>query len=203
MQCNTLQRIVARLAEVGFVVLGPGGPEEAGAVAKQLGPLLKITEVRIGNGRTYLSSADRIPPHTDHPLARLILWYCHQDDSNGAGANILVDTRSVIRALPARLAAELAGVNLPCPDVHTLMPTRTYPLYDPERIQVFYAPWLCIDPRSEAMLSFEAEIAKTEHRHSVLLREGEALLIDNRRMLHWRDALPEDSQRWLTRYWIG
>lgn len=200
---NSLWGIGARLADAGFAVLRLRTAASAAALAQRLGSVLDVTEVRLGNGRTYLCSADSIPPHTDHPAARLILWYCHQADDSGAGANLLVDTRSVIEALPAPIAMEMASVELSCPGVQTLAPTGTHPLYRPKGKQVFYAPWLCMEPRSEALLAFEAELGKPEHRRQILLHEGEALLVDNRRMLHLRDALPAHSLRWLTRYWIG
>jgi hypothetical protein len=203
MEPDSFAEIDARLADAGFAVLRPGTAASAAALAQRLGPVLDVTEVRLGNSRTYLSSADGIPPHTDHPAARLILWYCQQADSSGAGANLLVDTRSAIKALPAEVAVEMADVELRCPDVQTLDPTGTHPLYRPEVKQVFYAAWLCAEPRSEALLAFDAEIGRPEHRRTILLQTGDALLIDNRRMLHLRDTLPADSPRWLTRYWIG
>src|SRR5205823_1004372 len=101
MEPHSLEGIEARLADVGFAVLRLGTAASAAALAQRLGPVLDVTEVRLGKGRTYLSSADSIPPHTDHPAAKLILWYCQQADGNGAGANLLVDTRGAIRALPA------------------------------------------------------------------------------------------------------
>jgi hypothetical protein len=200
---NSLAQIAACLDAAGFAVLGRRPAASAAALAQRLGPVLDVSEVRLSNGRTYLGSADSIPPHTDHPDARLILWYCEQDDGSGAGANLLVDTRSVIQALPAPTAAEMASVELRCPGLRTLAPTGTHPLYLPEGKRVFYAPWLCMEARSKALLAFEAEIDKQEHRRRILLQTGEALLIDNRRMLHLRDALPAHSPRWLTRYWIG
>lgn len=203
MACDGMSDIAVQLAKTGFAVLKPGTVTMAVAVTEQLGPVLDRTEVRVGNGSTYLSSAGGIPPHTDHPDARLILWFCHREDSSGAGANILVDTRSVILALPAQLTAELAGIDLHCPGLHTLAPTGTHALYNSKRQQIFYAPWLCMQPRPASIRAFEAELRKSRHQQRILLHAGEALLIDNRRMLHSRDALPGDSHRWLTRYWIG
>jgi len=203
MEPDSLAEINARLDDEGFAVLRLRSAAAAAELAERLGPVLDVTEVRLGTGRTYLSSADSIPAHTDHPAARLILWYCQRADSSGAGANLLVDTRSVIQALPAAIAEEMTDVELRCPDVHTLVPAEIHPLYRLKAKQVYYAPWLCVKPRSQALLAFEAEIRKAEHRRTILLRQGEALLIDNRRMLHQRDALPLNSARWLTRYWIG
>lgn len=203
MEPDSLVKISARLADTGFVVLRLGTAAAAAALAEQLGPVLDVTEVRLGSGRTYLSSADSVPAHTDHPAARLILWYCQRADASGAGANLLVDTRSVIQALPPSIVAELLSVELHCPGAHTLAPAGTHPLYRLPEKQIFYAPWLCMEPRSKQLIAFETESGKTEHQHKILLLRGEALLIDNWRMLHLRTVLPPNSPRWLIRYWIS
>jgi hypothetical protein len=203
MEPDSLAEINARLDEDGFVVLRLQTAAAAAALAERLGPVLDVTEVRLGTGRTYLSSADSIPPHTDHPAARLILWYCRRADDCEAGANVLIDTRSVIQALPCGVVEGMTGVELCCPGVHTLAPAGTHPLYRRQGKQVFYAPWLCMKPYSESLLAFQAEIGMVEHRRKILLKPSQGLLIDNRRMLHMRDALSMNSPRWLTRYWIG
>jgi hypothetical protein len=203
---NGLAAIEARLADVGFAVLRFDDATAAAALAHRLGPVLNVAEVRVSDPRFYVTSARSVPPHTDDPGARLILWYCRQDSGGDAGANQLVDTRSVIRALPANVVDQLAEIELNCPELGKPgLPgmTRTYPLYQPERRHIFYAPWLCMEPRSHALLAFEAEVLQPAHRRRVLLRPGDALLVDNWRMLHMRDELPEASPRWLSRYWIG
>jgi hypothetical protein len=207
MEPDDLAAVEARLADVGFAVLRFDAPAAAPALAHRLGPVVNVTEVRVTDPRFYVTSAQSIPPHTDDPGARLILWYCRQDDGSDAGANQLVDTRSVIRALPASVVEQLGEIELNCPEQGKPgLPgmARTHPLYQPERRHhIFYAPWLCMEPRSQALLAFEAEVLKPAHRRRVLLRPGDAVLVDNRRMLHMRDELPEASPRWLSRYWIG
>lgn len=203
MEPISLAEINARLADAGFAVLHLRTPAAAAALAERLGPVLDVTEVRLGTGRTYLSSADGIPAHTDHPATRLILWYCQHEDGSGVGASLLVDTRSVIQALPDWITAEMAGVELRCPGLHALAPLGTHPLYRHKERQVFYAPWLRMEPVHEALLAFEAEMGKVDHKRKILLKQGDALLIDNGRMLHSRAPLPDNSCRWLTRYWIG
>lgn len=203
MEPISVAAIGTRLAQAGFAVLKLRTAASAAALAQGLGQVLDTTEVRLGSGRTYLSSLGSIPAHTDHPAARLILWYCQHEDDSGAGANLLVDTRSVINALPLPMVEQMAVVELDCPEVYGLTPVGTHPLYRRESRQVFYAPWLCLGSRSEALAAFEAELGRPEHRRQVLLQPGDGLLVDNRRMLHLRDELPAGSRRWLTRYWIG
>jgi hypothetical protein len=203
MESDVLAQIRAQVANVGFAMFRTKGAAAAAALARRLGPVLDVTEVRLGDESTYLSSPGAIPPHTDHPAARQILWYCQRDDGNGAGANLLIDTKSVIQTLAPSIVEQIAQVHLRCPGVRSLAPTGTHRLYRPQGNQVFYAPWLCPKPSGDALAAFEREIKSPVHRRSVLLQAGEALLIDNRRMLHLRDELPATSPRWLTRYWIG
>jgi hypothetical protein len=206
MEPNDLAAIHARLADVGFAVLRFDAPAAAAALTHRLGPVVNVTEVRVTDPRFYVTSARSVPPHTDDPGVRLILWYCRQDDGSDAGANQLVDTRSVIRALPPSVVEQLGEIELSCPEQgRPGVPgmTRTHPLYQPDRRHMFYAPWLCTEPRSPALLAFEAEVLEPAHRRRVLLRPGDAVLVDNWRMLHMRDELPEASPRWLSRYWIG
>jgi hypothetical protein len=203
MEPDVLAQIRAQVADAGFATFRAESTTAAASLAQRLGPVLDVTEVRLGGGSTYLSSTGAIPPHTDHPAASQILWYCQRHNGNGAGANLLVDTRSVIQALPPAIVEQMAQVRLRCPGVRSLAPTEIHPLYLPQENQVFYAPWLCPQPPDDALAAFEREIKAPVHQRCVLLQAGDALLIDNRRMLHMRDELPAESSRWLTRYWIG
>jgi hypothetical protein len=195
--------MLAALDGNGFVALTMPSPDAAAELAQQLGSVLDVTQVRISDRPTYLASPECIPPHTDHPAARMILWYCNRNDGSGGGANLLIDSKSVIQNLPAAIAEQMAGVQMRCPDLHGIEPTGTHSLFNPATGDVFYAPWLCPAERCDALVLFEREILEAAHQRRVLLTTGDALLIDNSRMLHFRDAVPPNSIRWLTRYWIG
>lgn len=203
MESATVSEMLAALDTVGFAAFSLSSADAAAALARQLGTVLSITQVRISTKPTYLASPDRIPPHTDHPDVPLILWYCNSDDASGAGASHLVDAKSVIQSLPLGIVKQLKNVQLRCPDLRGIEPTGTHPLLRPEFGDVFYAPWLCFSTKCSALAQFEREISKPVHQRSVMLKAGDALLVDNRRVLHFRDAVPPNSQRWLTRYWIG
>jgi alpha-ketoglutarate-dependent taurine dioxygenase len=55
-------------------------------------------------------------------------------------------------------------------------------------------------PLGKALAAYERELRRGR---SVLLQAGDALLIDNRRMLRMCDELLAAVRRWLTRYWVG
>jgi alpha-ketoglutarate-dependent taurine dioxygenase len=73
---------------------------------------------------------------------------------------------------------------------------------------VFYVPWFVERPDDEAgrdRLGRFGRLVYEAHRTSRLeirLERGQCLFIDNRRMLHGRGALPEDSRRHLVRLYL-
>ena len=194
-----------RLQESGHCTVVVGTPDDAQALAENLGDIVLQTEVRLDPRReTYLCNPGSIPPHTDHPVAKYILWYCHEQDAL-EGSNEIVDARRVIQDLDPALQEELAGVRVPCPPLLGREPTATHALWEPRSESVFYAPWLVASmPRNEALNEFERSLQVCErHRASLRLRPGQELILDNHRMLHGRSELPRGSARWLTRFWLG
>ncbi len=144
------------------------------------------TQVRIASGRTYLTRPDAVPPHTDHPDARLILWFCNRGDRLGSGANRLIDARAAIEALPHGAQRELSQYRLACPERGGLEPKGYHAMFELDSRNVFYARWLCEDMPCAAVRMFEQMIESRKYQRTVHLQVGEALLVDNRRMLHCR-----------------
>ncbi|CAN0620191.1 putative TauD domain-containing protein [Burkholderia multivorans] len=199
-----LDLVINALDHDGFVTLRLSKRSEAVVLSKLLGEIMCETQVRIGSARTYLSKPDAIPPHTDHPDARFITWYCNKSDNSGAGAIRLVDAHAIIDSMPVALMHELSSLQIACPTLLGIEPAGTYPLYNMNARKVFYAPWLCDYFRStKALLEFEKRVGEAEQLQIPLMDIGDTLIVDNSRMLHFRDAIHADSQRWLTRYWIG
>jgi hypothetical protein len=167
--------------------------------------------VRIEKDRPSVYRSSALDFHTDSSRVDLIAWYCRAQDATD-GATLLVDTHD----LPAALAKdELAALA----EVRVLQPTRgadgleesvPAPLLTStdEAIGITYTPWLVEQPataRSKAALtSFEGYIAHKRQTAliSIKLEPGEALFINNRRMLHARNELPADSKRHLIRLYL-
>lgn len=193
-----------QLQDFGYCVVDVDGLEDAQALANGLGSIILRTEVRLDPCRqTYLCNPGPIPLHTDHPAAKYILWYCHEQDAL-AGSNELIDARSVIQELDPALQEDLTEVRVPCPPLFGFQPTVTHALWEPCSGSVFYAPWLLASMRSsKALDEFRRSLQPCEpHRANPKLEPRQALIVDNHRMLHGRSQLPEKSTRWLTRFWI-
>ncbi|MDK3025454.1 TauD/TfdA family dioxygenase [Cupriavidus taiwanensis] len=199
---GNLTPILHTVQKDGFASFPIGTVTATAALAGELGEIINETQVRIASGRTYLTRPDAVPPHTDHPDAKLILWFCNRSDRLGSGANRLIDARAAIEALPHGAQRELSQYRLACPERDGLEPKGYHAMFELDSRNVFYAPWLCEDMPCAALKMFEKMIEGRKYQRTIRLQVGEALLVDNRRMLHCRDAIDPDSPRWLTRFWI-
>lgn len=191
-----------QLEEIGFTIIRDGYPDP---LASGLGRVIHKTDVRLSDKGTYLSSPTAVPFHTDHPDARYILWHClHQDQDDGS--TLLVDGLKIIRSMPAKFRATLSELMILCPPLGTLIPDHIRPFYSPTEPRIFFAPWLIQKKTgiiSEALDAFVNELNCPKNIIAVRMNPGEALVIDNNRVLHGRDAIAPHSNRHLIRLWIG
>lgn len=198
----TVETALEAVRQRGFVTFAPGSFATAEDFASQLGEILLRTEVRLRPGvSTYLCNPGPIPPHTDHPDVRYILWYCRVPDVCG---NRLVDAKSVLESLSLPERSELETLRFRCPPLNGGAAFSDHALWDPVRQRVFFASWLVHEAKADLARKGEALfMAHNRHQFRVVLQQGEALLIDNHRILHFRDALEPSSSRWLSRLWIS
>jgi len=187
--------------------LGGDNGVDPQAFASSLGSIVDVTEVQVRqDGKTYLSGSSAIPLHTDHPTISKILWYCHSQDELD-GASILSDGWSAYSLLCRQHRLELRGLQLRCPRLTGLTPASLHPFVDEEAEKVFFAPWLLPnDISSFAKNALAAFISNLRNKAAgyteCRLAPGEALLIDNSRILHGRRSIDARSPRHLTRYWV-
>jgi hypothetical protein len=162
--------------------------------------------------RPGVYTAAALELHTDRPTAAMLGWYCVEPDVTG-GATQLVDTRPLLAEFSTDELAALGRVRVghaqPDPE------TREEVLYHAPLVarrggewEVFYVPWFVEPPEDEAarlMLERFQRLVEQERRRGLLeivLKRGQCLFVDNRRMLHGRGPLPEDSRRHLVRLYI-
>jgi hypothetical protein len=152
------------------------------------------------NARTYVSGHGAIPFHSDHPDVDFIEWHCERQDP-ADGATLLLDAQAIVLALPAAIRELLRRTLLPFAPLDGRALGALAPVLD-ER-GVFYAPWLePIGPASlDGLLAFREALLRQTAPIEIRLRAGEALVVDNRRMLHGRRAIAPDSPRRLERRW--
>lgn len=183
---------------------------EFSRLATELGTVVHRGPVHVHAGaRSYLARPAAIPMHTDHPTVCVIGWWCQrQDDADGA--SLLVDTRPLLEALRAEERASLVEVTLPCPPLDRLASnedTRRVPVVRTPSTgppQVYFAPWLRPEGHEAARRVYQLFRTATERAppRPIRLRPGDALFIDNRRILHGRDAVSPESRRFLERVWV-
>ncbi len=178
------------------------------ALAAELGEVVDDTWVRrVPGRRTYLTSPDAIPFHTDHPHADLIAWRCESQDGSD-GASLLIDGARVVEALDVDARHELEQLRLPAM-VRLGDPPEATPVLraSGQRVALFFAPWLeppGDDPAAqEALRRLRALIDREASRAlRFRLEPGQVLLVDNHRMLHGRASLLPSSERKLHRLWL-
>lgn len=178
-------------------VRGLGSYAAFRALASQLGRELLETRVTLNPAaRTYLASPAAVPLHMDHPEVSKIGWYCEaQDETDGACQ--FVDFRDLV---DADLAKALEEEKLRVPDLRGLAPIVPVPVPVAGGGRYFYAPWL-VERWSPALRELEQRIENAPRRWLRLL-PGDAVFVDNRRVLHGRDELDERSRRLLLRVWL-
>jgi alpha-ketoglutarate-dependent taurine dioxygenase len=198
------------LRERGFAVVRAVSSRELADLTSALGKVIGVSQVRLNPlVGSYLASPEPIPEHTDHPDAQYVAWMCQASDVAG-GENLLVDGRAVIEGLPMSVRKELSDTRLTCPELKSLAPIgasaagsqRLHPVWEEERRTLFFAPWLPRPPKNANTLERLARLIRSAPHVHILLAPGDALVVDNQRVLHAREALPCASRRWLTRYWI-
>lgn len=203
----TRDTIAPNLKNKGWVLIEDKlTPAEFDELASTLGRTMLETPVRLTReARTYLSSPKPLPAHTDHPSVEHIAWHClAQDDEDGA--SLLIDSKPILEAMGDQAEA-LSRVLLGCPPLKGLDPTGTWPLVtlSGSSRAVYYAPWqrpqVDDDETQAAYREFRSRVEATTP-HAVRLEPGQALMIDNRRILHARGALKPDSRRELRRLWL-
>lgn len=202
----------ARILEIvrteGFALVASPSDADFVALAGALGTIVDDTPVRVVPGkRTYLARPDPIPFHTDHPIADLVAWRCEAQDAR-CGASLIVDGRTVVGELDGNVCADLERLLLPAMVRLGDDPLPT-PILSGEKREprLFYAPWL--EPAGkplggrQALGVFRETLRRAEGRaRSIRLEPGQALVVDNRRMLHGRGPLLSDSARRLRRLWL-
>lgn len=179
-------------------------------LAADLGHIVaeEVIELRDG-GHAYVAKPGPVPLHTDQAQVEIIGWLCRRQDELD-GASVLLDSRSFLDAMDEASLRLLRRVRLACPPVAGGPPSMAVPVLRAtgRRDLFFCSPWL--DPvggeaEDRAVLrqlwsAIQAAAASSAIR--VRLAPGEALFIDNQRVMHGRDALPSNSHRRLHRAWV-
>lgn len=200
---NTLK---AKVLRTGFIHIKWGEYQNKQSLLNQFGEVIQQTEIKENPKSTRLLASNRpMGFHTDHHSAKYLAWFCNSQSSMG-GASLLIDSNQVLNVMSANALSQLQDVYVRTHQVF-YSDKLSLPLlsYDKSAPAVYYAKWLVNNPSDpkvhDALSQFENLLEVTEPI-KVMLSEGDILLIDNHRMLHGREGFPENSNRWLTRFWL-
>jgi hypothetical protein len=198
------------LREEGWALVAVGGYDAYGQLAEELGEVVGAERIALRPGaHAYVAQPGAVPLHTDQPEVALIGWWCEtQDDEDGA--SLLLDTWPVVASLPEAVRVRLRKIELVTPPLAGGPPTVRWPVLRPTARgeDVFCSPWLrsaSNDPADQEVLDdFRHRVSAYAKQavQVVRLRVGEALFVDNRRVLHGRRAIAPNSRRCLRRLWL-
>jgi hypothetical protein len=165
-------------------------------------------------GRPVVYAPIELGFHTDRPTVDVIGWYCVEQDAED-GAVLLIDTADLGEHFTAEEIAVLGRVELGYFQRNAQTgreEARRAPLVvsGPRGHLLYYAPWLVVQESAAGeaaplLARFAAYVERK--RETALLRirleRGEALFVDNRRLLHARGNLSPSSRRHIVRLYIA
>ena len=172
-------------------------------INEKIGVVKNISDIKLNSeSKLKFNKPEFLSPHTDSPLVNTVAWYCIRQDPE-VGSSILIDCKPLIEALPENILEVLRDTHIGFP-LYKRFKTGTYPVLKQGKVSddIYYTHWLLLDnyskKQTEALQALEASI--TDASPIVLrLEPGEALFVDNKRILHGRDEIPQDSPRYLYR----
>ncbi len=204
-QKNHLPLALMSLQKHGYVCLSGTTPDMLSDVIAHLGTVIMVTDVRPKPAAKSLVCSRRgLDLHTDHHRAAYVAWHCLRQCENG-GESLLCNARAVFDALDNKTQKVLSTIFL---FEHCIFtgdkPSRPLISLEHGEVNCYYSFWLIRDGLSatqwKALHTFRGAIKSREFE--IKLRQGDMLIVDNRRMLHGRKAINENQERFLKRYWI-
>lgn len=189
-----LAAIRSRVDADGFAVMPVGGPLVASAVADMLGKVRESRSISFIEGsQRFIHGNGPVPFHNEDPDISLLAWYCASPADRG-GETLLLDGKVLAQSLPQSLRRSLETTHCP----------HRNPLGRPvisTNGDWYYIPWSIPTNADQAALIALRESIDSITPFTILLKAGDLLIIDNRRMLHGRTAFFGET-RSLTRFLI-
>jgi alpha-ketoglutarate-dependent taurine dioxygenase len=200
-----IDAISSSLDRTGFWYSPPGGGPHLDALAAALGRVIERTQVRpTPTSRSLVCSKRRLGPHTDHYRADFIAWQCHRQADSG-GETFVVDPFPVLDRLPPHARDLVSNTRVYEHRIFEDDPESRPIVTDTRgRPRIYFTYWLAksVDPaQAEAVELFRDALEEESREFCRRLEPGEILVVDNRPMLHGREAFTGD--RHLERVWIS
>lgn len=204
------QEINVALEHYGFLHFKQGISEDLfREVASNLGTIVAADDIKLNLSKRKLHSPEGLEFHTDSYLSDLNAWWCEEPAEVG-GAMMLIDTADIPQHFSKSEMELLTDLEMECPNrTHTKFYKRQLLTNAPSGRQIFYTPWLPVEPISEELKKLRLKFASyiEEKRRTsaieILFSKGDCLFINNKRVLHGREALHPGTKRHLKRLWIA
>ncbi|MBL4707417.1 MAG: TauD/TfdA family dioxygenase [Flavobacteriales bacterium] len=195
-------------------------------IGHQLGETLTNTSIKVDKqnekkaieARAYRSkdrplaySAKGINFHSDSPIQKTIGFYCVEQDKID-GSLLMLDMHPVKDHLSDDELSILKTITVNWGSMSDGKEViNKAPLFDEQNnaIEIYYASWHLqenISPAQQKVLTrFQDFITHTREQHllKIRLQAGETIFVNNRRMLHARETIADNSQRHIIRLGIG
>ena len=177
---------------------------------KGLGSVVRKDQIKLFVTKKKLHSTPPLEFHTDSAKADFITWFC-EDPGEQPTPTRYLDTKPIFEKFNDEERSLLTQAFMKCPardgtQNHTVEPLLTI---ENQKNKIFYTPWWFITPENpkiaELIEQFKSHVAQgsKEDAIEITLKKGETIIIDNKRFLHGRSALPENTSRYLKRTWIS
>ncbi len=197
--------IADSMKEKGFILLKSSNEEDYFNIISSLGETLYQTEVKMQAGKSnVVYNPQEILFHTDYPKADFVSWFCVNSGNREAPLE-LIDTVN-IRKMDADTLETLRGIKV---GFKCKIDREIYeaPLILDYKfgIGTTYNPWGLQSEMTDEQKSCYDKLLKIfedAERLVIDIDQGDILIIDNRRMLHGRREIAENSPRHLTRVFI-
>ena len=201
---------MAPLRDQGWLQLRDVDRAEFDELARSLGCVFYTADIRLEPGSNqYAYRPQRFPLHMDAADAEFVCWYV-VDSDRGQCPLLVADTRAYLEQLPQSTRKILASITITYQEVRA-RGLGSVPLLQQHASGHWFANYFPTDyrrivPRSPAeadvLASFERDLAELP-KQSITLRDRDAIILDNRRMMHGRGPMSPESSRHLLRHWVN
>lgn len=187
----------------GFAYIENFGLEKFKTINKQLGDFLYETHIKLDPSKSnVVYNPEEVLFHTDYPKAQVVSWLCIEPNDNEAPIELL-DTNNFI-SFDLKFLETLRNVDVffKCKLTNSQFKIPLIIDYD-NKIGTTYNPWGIQDTLFNRELDYFYQYLESCNQYSIELKKGDALFIDNHRMLHGRKQININSTRHLIRYFLS
>lgn len=191
-------------------------------VFSSLGKVIRKTKVSPAvESRSLVKSTHQLPLHTDHYLAKFIVWECIRQDQY-SGFSVLIDGIELYESMPKKTRDTLDSIQIKLGAKHLRYSqllikensdldadiNESHPMINKfgSETRIFYQNWMIgqlVNNKQKSAFQKYVDAVRNSKPVRIKLNPGECLAVDNGRILHGRDELSENSNRLLIRYWIS